>query len=52
MNCKRYRACLMGMVVVALLCGVLICIRYGKENRIPAEGVLVKQEQDGVMEWV
>lgn len=51
MNCKQYRACLMGVIAVALICGMLIFIRYGKENRIPAEGVLVQREQDGVVEW-
>lgn len=51
MNCKQYRACLVGVIAIALLCGVLICVRYGKENQIPADGILVKQEQDGIVEW-
>lgn len=51
MNCKQYRACLMGVIAIALICGMLICIRYGKENKIPSEGMLVKQEQDGAVEW-
>ncbi len=52
MNCRRYRACLMGIIAVAAICGMLVFIRYGKERRIPAEGTLVEQEQDDeVMEW-
>ena len=43
----------MGIIAVALVCGMLIFIKYGKENRIPAGGTLVKQEQEqnGVVEW-
>lgn len=41
----------MGVIAIALICGMLICIRYGKENKIPSEGMLVKQEQDGAVEW-
>ena len=52
MNCRRYRACLMGIIAVAVICGMLVFIRYGKERQIPAEGTLVEQEQDDeVMEW-
>ena len=51
MNCKQYRACLIGVIIVALLCGILVCIRYEKERQIPADGILVRQEQDGMMEW-
>lgn len=52
MNCRRYRACLMGIIAVAVICGMLVFIRYGKERQIPAEGTLVKHEQTGeVMEW-
>lgn len=54
MNCKQYRACLMGIIVIALLCGIFLFIRQGKENRIPADGTLVKhvQEQDRIVKWV
>lgn len=41
----------MGVIAIALICGMLIYIRHGKESRIPAEGMLVKQEQDGIVEW-
>ena len=41
----------LGVIVIALICGMLIYIRHGKESRIPAEGMLVKQEQDGIVEW-
>ena len=43
MNCKKYRACLMGIIAIALVCGMLLCMRYGKENQIPADGTLVQQ---------
>ncbi len=43
MTCKQYRACLIGMIAVALICGVLFCFKYGRENQIPAEGILVQQ---------
>lgn len=43
MTCKQYRACLMGVIVTALLCGMLICYKYGRKVQIPAEGVLVQQ---------
>lgn len=55
MNCKQYRACLIGVIAVALLCGIVLCIRYEKENRIPADGMLVQREQEinqnGALQW-
>lgn len=46
MNCKQYRACLIGMIVIALLCAVILCVRYREEFQIPADGTLVKQTQE------
>lgn len=43
MTCKQYRACLLGVLAAALICGVLICFKYERENQIPAEGILVQQ---------
>ena len=48
MNCKQYRACLIGLIAVALLCAVMIGVRYQKEFQIPADGTLVKQTQEQV----
>lgn len=46
MTYKQYRACLFGVVAAALLCGALICYKYGKETKIPSEGVLVQELTD------
>lgn len=52
MNCRRYRACLMGVIAVALVCGLFFCIRQGKENKIPSEGTLVERRwQDEGVQW-
>lgn len=45
MNCKKYRACLVGVIVIALTCGIFFYMKYEKENRIPAGGTLVKNEE-------
>lgn len=42
MNERRYRAALLGVFAAVLLCGVMMFIRYGKEQKIPAEATLVK----------
>lgn len=46
MDCKKYRACLVGVIAVMLICGVLIYMKHGKENEIPADGVLVERDMD------
>lgn len=46
MNCKKYRACLVGVIAVALICGVLIYMKHGKENEIPTDGILVERDMD------
>lgn len=53
MNCKQYRACLMGIIAIALLCGMFVFVKHTKENRIPTDGTLVRHEQelDGMIEW-
>ncbi|MFR4350446.1 MAG: membrane-spanning protein [Roseburia sp.] len=45
MNCKKYRACLVGVITVALLCGVLVYVKHGKESRVPVDGTLVEHEE-------
>lgn len=54
MNCKKYRAALAGVIAVALICGVLIYMKYGRENKVPADGVLVERSidcGDGIKAW-
>lgn len=43
MTCKQYRACLLGVLAAALICGVFVFFKYERENQIPAEGILVQQ---------
>lgn len=43
MNCKKYRACLIGVIAFAIVLGFFACVKYEKENRIPTGGVLVKE---------
>ena len=44
MNCKKYRAYLIGLIAAALICGILIYVSQGKQDKIPAEGTLVQRE--------
>lgn len=46
MNCKKYRACLVGAIAVALICGVLIYMKQGRESQVPTDGTLVKNCED------
>lgn len=43
MNCKKYRACLVAIIAVALICGLFLFVKYGKDSRIPAGGTLVQK---------
>lgn len=45
MNCKKYRACLVGVIVVVLACGIFFYMKYEKETRIPTGGTLVKETE-------
>lgn len=54
MNCKKYRACLVGVIAVALICGALIYMKQGKENEVPVDGTLVERcvdSEDGMEVW-
>lgn len=54
MNCKKYRACLVGLIVLTLACGIFFYMKYEKENRIPTGGTLVKETENagsGMEEW-
>lgn len=41
MNCRKYRACLVGVLAIALICGALLYLKYGREGETPVDGVLV-----------
>ena len=30
MNCRKYRACLVGVLAIALICGALLYLKYGR----------------------
>ncbi|MDD6057149.1 MAG: membrane-spanning protein [Clostridiales bacterium] len=54
MNCRKYRACLAGVIALALLYGAFLFVKYGKESRVPEGGTLVKERvlrEGGRMEW-
>lgn len=46
MNCKKYRACLAGVIAAALIAGMFIYMRSGNEGEIPVDGTLVERETD------
>lgn len=46
MDYRKYRACLVGMIAIALACGVLLFVRFQRENQIPADGTLVKYQYE------
>lgn len=54
MNCKKYRACLVGIIAIALICGMFIYMKYGRESGVPVDGTLVEREVeqgDGTEAW-
>ena len=54
MNHKKYRACLVGVIVLTLVCGIFFYAKYEKENRIPTGGTLVKETEimeNGMEAW-
>ena len=34
MNCRKYRACLVGVLAIALICGALLYLKYGRESDV------------------
>ena len=50
MDYRKYRACLVGVIAIALACGVLLFIRLQKENQIPADGTLVENQHETTIE--
>lgn len=41
MNCKKYRAALVGLIVAAFVLGVCFYISHMRENEVPTDGMLV-----------
>ena len=41
MNCRKYRAVLLGVIVMALVVGVCFYTNFLKENEIPTDGMFV-----------
>lgn len=50
MNCRKYRACLVGVLTIALICGALLYLKYGREGETPVDGVLVERNLHGKRE--
>lgn len=46
MDYRKYRACLVGMIAIALACGILLFLRLQRENQIPADGTLVEYQNE------
>lgn len=46
MNCKKYRACLAGIIAIALVLGVFIYMKHMKEREVPMDGILVENCED------
>lgn len=46
MNCKKYRACLVGLIVIALVCGICFYMKNFRETGVPVDGTLVKNCED------
>lgn len=42
MKCRKYRACLVGVIAVALAVGIFIYMRDVREREVPVDGTLVK----------
>jgi hypothetical protein len=48
MNSRKYRVCLIGIIVLALVLGIFIYVNNNKKLETPSDGVLVREmEQDG-----
>lgn len=42
MNCRKYRLCLMGLIVIALVFGICFYMKNLRESELPVDGTLVK----------
>lgn len=54
MNERKYRAALIGLLAIVLLCGALIFMEYGEDKEMPTDGTLVKNcecMRDRVRTW-
>lgn len=46
MNCKRYRACIVGLIAIVLVAGAFLYVKNIKANEVPVDGTLVKSCED------
>lgn len=54
MKCRKYRACLVGVIAVALAVGIFIYMRDIREREVPVDGTLVKnceEVENGTDVW-
>jgi hypothetical protein len=42
MNCKKYKACIVGLIVFTLVFGTFVYVRQMKQNKEPGNATLVK----------
>ena len=42
MNCRKYRAALVGLIVAAFVLGACFYISHMRESEVPADGMLVE----------
>lgn len=54
MHCKKYRACLAGVIALVLVVGIFVFVKNIKNNQVPTEGTLVEnceETEDGSEIW-
>lgn len=56
MNRRKYRACLVGILVFAVVLGIFLCAGRNRDQEVPADGMLVWEMNqtapaDGVPVW-
>ncbi|MBO5071220.1 MAG: hypothetical protein J6C37_12845 [Roseburia sp.] len=50
MNCKKYRACLVCLVVAVVVCGAIFLVMKGKKSEVPVDGTLVNNCEEAEKE--
>ena len=54
MHCKKYRACLAGVIALVLVVGIFVFVKNIKNNQVPTEATLVEnceETEDGSEIW-
>ena len=49
MNCRKYRACLVGVLAIALICGALLYLKYGCGMSAKSETLYLKIDQNTIV---